>query len=84
MPHATGTVRRHVGPDCDVTFTGNIDAVSCPDWVDDTTQAGDAAEAWAFVVGNWTRRALNTRAGFSRRSNATRPGARLAVPDEQP
>lgn len=50
LPHATGTIRRHVGPDRHVTFTGHIDSAASPDWVDDTTQAGDAAEAWAFVV----------------------------------
>ncbi len=50
LPHATGVVRRHVGPDCDVMFTGHIDAASQPDWIDDTTQAADAAQAWAFVV----------------------------------
>ncbi|AGP62910.1 hypothetical protein OEM_13750 [Mycobacterium intracellulare subsp. yongonense 05-1390] len=50
LPHATGIIRRHVGPDGDVTFTGHVDAATPADWIDDTTQAGDAAEAWAFVV----------------------------------
>ncbi|BCO57155.1 hypothetical protein LTQ56_05540 [Mycobacterium intracellulare subsp. intracellulare] len=50
LPHATGTVRRHVGPDCDVMFTGHVDVAAPSDWIDDTTTAGDAAEAWAFVV----------------------------------
>lgn len=50
MPHATGIIRRHVGPDGDVSFTGHIDAATPADWIDDTTEAADAAEAWAFVV----------------------------------
>lgn len=50
LPHATGIIRRHVAPDCDVTFTGHVDAAAPSDWIDDTTTAADAAEAWAFVV----------------------------------
>ncbi|ORA07755.1 hypothetical protein, partial [Mycobacterium arosiense] len=50
LPHATGIVRRHVDPDGDVTFTGHVDAATPADWIDDTTQAADAADAWAFVV----------------------------------
>ncbi|GLV09813.1 hypothetical protein MyChFU_31330 [Mycobacterium intracellulare subsp. chimaera] len=50
LPRATGTIRRHVGPDGEVTFTGHVDAATPADWIDDTTQAADAAEAWAFVV----------------------------------
>lgn len=50
LPHATGFIRRHVDPDGDVSFTGHVDAVTPADWIDDTTQAADAAEAWAFVV----------------------------------
>ncbi|OBK14053.1 hypothetical protein [Mycobacterium sp. 1245852.3] len=50
MPHATAVIRRHVAPDGDVSFTGHVDAAAPPDWIDDTTQAGDAAKAWAFVV----------------------------------
>lgn len=49
-PHATAMVRRHVGPDGDVSFTGHVDAATPADWIDDTTEAADAAEAWAFVV----------------------------------
>ncbi|WP_104151037.1 hypothetical protein [Mycobacterium intracellulare] len=50
LPHATGVIRRHVGPDGDILFTGHVDAATPADWIDDTTQAADAAEAWAFVV----------------------------------
>jgi hypothetical protein len=50
LPHATGVIRRHVGPDGDVMFTGHVKAGAPADWIDDTTQAADAAEAWAFVV----------------------------------
>lgn len=50
MPHATAVIRRHVGPDGDVSFTGHVDTASPSDWIDDTTEAADAAEAWAFVV----------------------------------
>lgn len=50
LPHATGVIRRHVGPDGDVSFTGHVDAAAPADWIDDTTQAGDAAKAWGFVV----------------------------------
>lgn len=50
LPHVTGVIRRRVGPDGDVTFTGHIDASTPADWIDDTTQSADAAEAWAFVV----------------------------------
>ncbi|MBZ4618838.1 hypothetical protein [Mycobacterium avium] len=48
--HATAVVRRHVGPDGDVSFTGHVDSDTSPQWIDDTTQAADAADAWAFVV----------------------------------
>lgn len=50
LPHATGVIRRHVGPGGGVTFTGHVDAATPADWIDDTTQAADAARAWAFVV----------------------------------
>ncbi|MGV0161027.1 hypothetical protein ACRU3B_16505 [Mycobacterium colombiense] len=50
LPHATAIIRRHVDPDGDVTFTGHVDAATPADWIDDTTQAADAARAWAFVV----------------------------------
>lgn len=66
LPHATGTVRRHIGPDCDVTFTGHIDAASHPDWIDDTAQAADTAAAWAFVVAELdAARAEHQRAIFA-------------------
>lgn len=50
LPHATGTIRRHVGTDGDVTFTGHVAADTEAAWIDETTEAGDTAEAWAFVV----------------------------------
>lgn len=40
----------YVGPDCDVLFTGHVGPAASADWIDDTAQASDAAEAWAFVV----------------------------------
>lgn len=66
LPPATGFVRRHVGPDGDVSFTGHVDAATLADWIDDTTQAADAAEAWAFVVrGLDAARAEHQRAIFA-------------------
>jgi hypothetical protein len=50
LSHATGTIRRHVGPDGDVAFTGEVDSVAKAQWIDDTTAGADAAEAWAFVI----------------------------------
>lgn len=77
LAHATGTVRRHVGPDGDVTFTGHVDAATPADWIDDTTQAADAAEAWAFVV----RELDAARADYQRGIFAAiqRPPARSAL-----
>lgn len=66
LPHATGVVRRHVGPDLDVAFTGHVDAAAAADWIDDTTQARDAARAWAFVVSELdAARAEQQRASFA-------------------
>lgn len=77
LPHATGVVRRHVGPDCDVMFTGHIDAASQPDWIDDTTQAADAAQAWAFRRARTGLSARRTPAGDLRRQAAPPGGIRF-------
>lgn len=45
LPYATGTICRHVGGDGDVTFTGHVEAAAELQWIDDTTQADQLAEA---------------------------------------
>lgn len=49
LPHATGIIRRHVGPDSGVTFTGHVDASAEPQWIDDLDEAEQLAAAAAFV-----------------------------------
>ncbi|ETZ31160.1 hypothetical protein JF732_18925 [Mycobacterium intracellulare] len=66
LAHATGTVRRHVDPDGDITFSGRVEADTSADWIDDTTTAGDTAQAWAFVVAELdSARAEHQRAIFA-------------------
>jgi hypothetical protein len=49
LPHATGTVRRHVDPDGDVTFTGHIATDTSQGWIDNLSEAADLADAAWFV-----------------------------------
>lgn len=72
LPHATGVVRRHVGPDCDVMFTGHIDAASQPGGSTTPRRPPTPPRRGRSSCANWTQRAPNTSGRSSPPSSATR------------